>query len=101
MPTIDPDSLKRAEAALTALAHRHIEWAEADCARLAAVWAVWAADPERDGAGLATLFSLAHDMKRRSAIPLVAAIGQAVRERLAGDGGAAGAALLAGIDGAA
>ncbi|SEH32081.1 Hpt domain-containing protein [Magnetospirillum fulvum] len=132
MRTLDPEALRRAEAALAALEHRYIEWAEADCARLEAAWTAWAADPEREAAGLRPVFSVAHDMKGQAATfgyplvgslanrlcraidsagadqpdpkrqarlaALVAAIGQAIRERLSGDGGAAGAALLAGLD---
>jgi len=133
MSTIDPEALKRAEAALAALEHRYIEWAEADCARLDAAWTAWAADPSHDAVGLRPVFSVAHDMKGQAATfgyplvgalgnrlcreidaagadrpdperqarlaALVAAIGQAIRERLSGDGGAAGAALLARLDG--
>jgi len=130
--TVDPEALKRAEAALAALEHRYIEWAEADCARLAAAWAAWSSDPDYDGAGLRRLFAVAHDMKGQAATfgyplvgelgnrlcrlaeagadggldpdqrarlaALIGAIGRVVRERLSGDGGADGAALLAGID---
>lgn len=133
MATLDPDALKRAEAALAAIQHRYIEWAEADYARLDAAWAACAADPDPEGAALRRLFQIAHDMKGQAATfdyplvsdlgnrlcreieaagadgvggdrhvrlaALVAAIGRVIRERISGTGGAAGDALLAGIDG--
>ncbi|EPY01710.1 Hpt domain-containing protein [Magnetospirillum fulvum] len=133
MATLDPDALKRAEAALAAIQHRYIEWAEADYARLDAAWAACATTPDPEGAALRRLFQIAHDMKGQAATfdyqlvsdlgnrlcreieaaradgvgsdrhvrlaALVAAIGRVIRERISGTGGAAGDALLAGIDG--
>jgi len=132
MPTLDPEALKRAEAALAAISHRYIEWAEADCARLDAAWTACESGPDRDDRALRHLFQIAHDMKGQAATfdyplvsalgnrlcreieaaladgvdparqsrlaALVAAIGRVVRDRLSGEGGAEGAALLAAID---
>ncbi|CCG40196.1 Hpt domain-containing protein [Magnetospirillum molischianum] len=129
---VDPEALKRAEAALAALEHIYIEWAEADCARLDAAWTAWVSGTDHDDSGLRRLFSVAHDMKGQAATfgypligelgnrlcrlieaveageggldertrlaALVAATGRVIRERISGDGGAVGAALLAGID---
>lgn len=132
MSSLDPEALKRAEAALAALQQSYIEWAETDYARLDAAWTVCVTGSDRDGAALRRLFQIAHDMKgqaatfdyplvgdlgdrlcreveasamdglgpdRRSRLAaLIAAIGQVIRERLSGQGGAKGAALLTGID---
>jgi len=78
MSTLDPEALKRAEAALAALQHRYIEWAEADYARLDAAWAVCGPGPDCDGAALRRLFQIAHDMKGQAATfdyPLVGELG--------------------------
>lgn len=81
MATLDPAALKRAEAALAAIQHRYIEWAEADYARLDAAWAAWAAcatAPDPEGAVLRRLFQIAHDMKGQAATfdyPLVSDLG--------------------------
>lgn len=119
---IPPDVLARAEAALSNIAERYIEWAMADLARLEA-----AMEEARTGrASLDRLFPIAHDMKGQAgtfgyplvteianrlcrlidsdprpdaakqdtAAALVSAIGKVLRARLEGDGGEAGRHIL-------
>jgi hypothetical protein len=120
---LDPDALARAEAALANLSDRYIAWATADQARLEACLAEMLADSASRPDLSARLFTIAHDMKGQAAtfgyplitdlgnrlcrlveagsrdpagfIPLVAAMGRILAERLAGDGGAVGRRLMA------
>jgi len=78
LPELSPDVLARAEAALSSLSGRYLEWAEADAARLRACLD----EVRAPGADLTTLlprlFTISHDMKGQAATfgyPLVSELG--------------------------
>lgn len=128
LPTgLDPDALARAEAALASLSDNYLHWAEADLAALKEAYERCRAvsDPSEP---LARLFTIAHDMKGQATTfgyplvtelghrlcreierhpstttpsmqRLVGAIAEVLSRRLAGDGGAVGRDLLAGLEG--
>ncbi|MBC7907789.1 MAG: Hpt domain-containing protein [Rhodospirillaceae bacterium] len=125
---LDPEALARAEAALDSLSPHYLSWAEADMARLRAALAELSADPSwlarlftiaHDMKGQAATFGYplvttigerlcrfidehptptpdADALARMTA--LVEAMGEVLAQRMAGDGGAAGRALLARLD---
>lgn len=127
LPGLDPAALARAEAALDALSGRYLAWAEADLKRLEAALDLLRASPGRAGLerlftithdmkGQAATFGYpllselggrlcrlidacpepqAADIERIGA--LVAAMGEVLRRRLAGDGGAEGRLLVEGL----
>ena len=78
LPDLDPDALRRAEAALQALSDRYITWAEADLVRLEACMTHVLTHPESCAETLAQLLGVAHDMKGQGATfdyPLVSELG--------------------------
>lgn len=77
---LDPEALARAEAALQALSHHYLDWAEADLALLRAALAEVLAQPDQP-APLARLLTIAHDMKGQAATfgyPLITGIGESL-----------------------
>ena len=78
---MDPAALARAEAALSALSGRYLEWAEADLARLEACLSLALAHPGEQALHLPQLFGIVHDMKGQGetfGYPLVSQLGNAL-----------------------
>jgi hypothetical protein len=78
LPTLSPDDLARAEAALARLSGSYLDWAEADAARLRACLAEVLAPGADLTVLLPRLFTISHDMKGQAATfgyPLLSELG--------------------------